>query len=135
MIWLESRANTAILKGNIRDGASGRLAISVPIGNDTYYVKLKELRPRRGEVLGVIIAPGRSVTVDVPLDGDGPTTYDLHCAAGANWYGPAASFGPEGSYAKAEETFTFEKGTGWEVELILQPGGNLGTSGLDFNQF
>ena len=83
----------------------------------------------------MVIASGRSLTIDVPLDGDGPTTYDLHYAAGPTWYGQFATFGPAGTYAKADETFTFEEGTGWEVELILQPGGNLGTSGLDYDGF
>ena len=135
LIWLDSESNTAIMKDNIRNGGSGRLTISVPHGDETYYIKLKELSPRRGEVLGAVIAPGRTLTVDVPLDGNGGTVYALHYGAGTAWYGERNAFGPAATYAKADDTFAFEEGTRWKVELILQPGGNLGTSGLDYQGF
>ena len=133
-IWLDSPSNVAVLKNNIKNGGSGTIRISVPRGTQSYYAKLKEVSPRRGDVLGVTIAPGRTIRVTVPLDGDS-TVYELHYGAGVKWYGLRAAFGPKGSYSKADDTFRFERGTGWEVELIVQPGGNLGTSGLDFRNF
>lgn len=135
VIWLDSPANTAVMKDNIVNGGFGRLTISVPLGAESYYVKLKELSPASREALGVIIAPGQSHIVSVPLDGSGTTTYDLHYGAGTSWYGPKYAFGPAAVYAKADETFAFDQGTGWEVELILQQGGNLGTSGLAYESF
>ena len=135
LMWLDSKSNTAIMQESIRNGGSGQLKISVPRGVDTYYIKLKELRPRRGEVLGAIIGPGRTLTIDVPIDGEGSTIYDLHYGAGTSWYGPRHAFGPTGAYSKADDTFAFEVGSGWEVELIAQVGGNLGTSGLDYQGF
>ncbi|MBC7593310.1 MAG: hypothetical protein H7288_05130 [Kineosporiaceae bacterium] len=123
------------MKNNIRHGGAGRLKVTVPRGSATYYVKLKELSPRRGEVLGVIVGPGRTLTFDVPLDGDGSTVYELNYGSGTSWYGRADSFGPSGGYATADDTFKFEQGTGWEVELISQVGGNLGTSGLNYQGF
>lgn len=133
-IWLESKHNADVLKENIRGGASGRLTISVPSGNKTWYVKLIELNPRRVEVLGAIIATGRTLAIDVPLDGRS-TTYDLRYAAGTSWYGKNDAFGPSGVYAKADKSFSFEAGTGWEVRLTPQPGGNLRWSGLGYNNF
>lgn len=135
LLWLDSASNTAVMQENIRQGGFGQLRISVPPGPRSYYVKLKELRPRRGEVLGAFIGAGRTLTIEVPLDGYGTTIYDLHYGSGSTWYGREYTFGPQGSYAAAEKTFAFEEGSGWEVQLIARPGGNLGTSGLGYGNF
>lgn len=135
LMWFDSPDNTAIMKENIRNGGYGRLQISVPSGEKTYFIKLKELSPRRGDVLGAVIEPGRTLTIKVPIDGGGSTIYDLHYGAGTSWYGPQHAFGPSGAYSKADDTLAFKAGSGWEVELIAQFGGNLGTSDLDYERF
>ena len=133
--WLTSASNQRIMTSNIRNGGAGHLKVSVPSSAETYYVKLKEVSPGSGEVLGAFVGPGRTLTIDVPLNGNHTTTYALNYAAGTSWYGPEKAFGPSGMYARADETFAFDAGSGWEVELILQPGGNLGTTGLDYADF
>lgn len=132
---MNSHANNVILKQNIANGASGRLEITVPTGQESYFAKLVETSPGSGDTLGVSVAPGQTVTIDVPLNGSGETTYRLHYAAGVDWYGYKYLFGPVGRYAEADDTFAFSEGTKWEVQLILQPGGNLGTSGIDYGDF
>lgn len=108
--------------------AAGALTISVPSGPESYLVKISDASG--GLVCRVVIGGGRSVTVGIPEG-----TYYLTYGAGTKWYGYSLAFGPEGSYSAAQENFPFESGTHWEVELILQPGGNLGTSGLGYEDF
>ena len=134
-VWLETAENIEILESNIANGGYGRLHIMVPSGLDTYYAKLKPISPGARDTLGVTIAPGQSVSFDVPMDGNGETIYDLYYSAGTTWYGYEATFGPDGMYAKADDSFVFTEGTQWEVELILQPSGNLGTTGIDYRNF
>lgn len=135
VVWLETAENIDTIESNIANGGYGRLHIAVPPGLDTYYAKLRPISPGSRDTLGVTIAPGQSVTVDVPLNGNTETTYDLYYSAGATWYGKDGTFGPEGMYAKADDPFAFAEGTQWEVELILQPSGNLGTTGIDYSNF
>ena len=136
VVWLNTPENNAILQGNVANGWSGRLSVSTSPGVDTYYVKLVETYPVPGEVLGVTVAGGGTVDVDVPLDGSSDeATYQLLYAAGTRWYGEEYLFGPEGAYARADSDFTFSEGTWWEVDLVLTPGGNLGSSGVDYEDF
>ncbi len=113
--------------GTVGDGGAGCLEIAVPSGTRSYYVKLK----RAGmTVWDVFLAPGSVSTFDVPTG-----TYDLTYAAGAEWYGWGHAFGPSGSYSQTSERFTFDSTSCWSVELFLQPGGNLGSSGIDYADF
>ena len=50
----------------------------MPSSAETYYVKLKEVTPGSGEVLGAFAGPGRTLTIDVPLNGNHTTTYALN---------------------------------------------------------
>lgn len=135
IFWLAPAKNRAVLQQNIRNGAAGRLQITAPAGTDSFYVKLKETSPSSGEVMAVFLSPGRTATVAVPLDGDRATTYELDYASGPDWYGASDTFGEDGSYAMADDSFTFKVGTGWQVELTQQVGGNLGTSDIDPGDF
>lgn len=112
----------------------GQLTLSVPAGDESYFAKLVN-RDSGGFTLGVTVAPGQSATVDVPICNSYSDDYDLKYAAGTTWYGYDHAFGPAGAYASASEVFPFEDGTWWEVELILQVGGNLGTSGMSYGDF
>lgn len=134
--WLNTPENNAILQGNIANGWSGRLTITTGPGVETYFIKLVSTYPTHGDVLGVTVAADATVVVDVPLDGSSDETiYELFYGAGSRWYGDEHAFGPEGSYARADDEFAFSEGTWWEVELVLTPGGNLGMSGLDYEDF
>lgn len=134
-VWLGSKANNEILQNNIDNGGYGRLSIAVPSGQETYFVKLRQIFPGRGDTLGVTVAPGQTITIDVPLSGNGDTIYDLYYGAGTSWYGYKYLFGPEASYTKADDEFSFTESTSWEVELIRQPAGNLGTYEIDYADF
>lgn len=111
----------------------GELVITAPGGTDTYLVELK-YTDSSGSVLRVFVSPGQTVSVDVPVDGTS-ARYDLFYAAGSRWYGDEYTFGPDGTYARADDVFEFVEGRQWQVELVLQPGGNLGTSGIDYADF
>ncbi len=65
-----------------------------------------------------------------------PGTYVLKTATGRQWYGEEDRFGPEGSFSKPNDTFPLsEPGQYWEVELILQEGGNLSQSAISEAEF
>ena len=113
--------------GSVGNGGGGCLSISVPSGNEAYNVKLKQ---GTSPVWDVFMTPGSSTEFAVPLG-----TYDLTYGAGEEWYGWDYAFGPQGAYSETSETFTFESGSCWEVELILQVGGNLDSNGIPYDDF
>ncbi len=108
-------------------GGSGCLELSVPSGDSAYYVKLKS---GSTTVWDSFMRPGSTSSWAVPVG-----TYELSYGAGEEWFGPDDAFGPYGAYAEASEIFTFDQSSCWSVELILQVGGNLGTSGIDYTAF
>lgn len=110
----------------------GQLVITVQGGTDTYLVELRY--PESFAVVRVFVSPGQTISVDVPVDGTS-AIYQLFYAAGSRWYGDQYSFGPEGTYAMGDEVFEFAEGTQWQLELIPQTGGNLGTSAIDYTDF
>jgi hypothetical protein len=120
-------------------GDVGALRISTPPGLRNYFVELRLPTQLTSSVtwgtVGVAVLPGRTVTIDVPLCGRTPANYELYYSVGTKWYGHRYRFGPEGLYSHAGDTFRFHRGTEWNVELILRPGGNLSTSGMDYNDF
>lgn len=168
MQWLEGQDHSVLW--GLENDFVGELTVSVPAGAETYYVKLRRLHkyePTGTDVLGVTIAPGQTVTFDVPLswtvsstDPGQPdsgvidtckyfpaeppedcayaaerTDYELLYASGTQWFGHDLLFGPDGRYARADEILDFEQWGGWEVELIMQPGGNLATDGVAYEDF
>ena len=106
---------------------NGCLELTVPDRDESFYVKLK-----KGEetVWDAFMHPGSNFKFAVPTG-----TYDLVYGAGENWYGWDNSFGPEGAYSETTERFNFERSGCWQVKLILQPGGNLGRTGLNYEDF
>ena len=76
-------------QGVVGNGGSGCLSISVPGGNEAYYVKLKQ---GSSTAWDVFIAPGSTTEFAVPLG-----TYDLTYGAGQEWYGWDHAFGPSGA--------------------------------------
>lgn len=104
------------------------LSVQTSSSSGSYFVKLESASG--AELCHFVIGAGRSLTVGVPTG-----TYYLKYASGSSWYGYTHLFGPEGSYARASESFPFTSGSGWDVELILRPGGNLGTSKMSYSDF
>ncbi len=112
----------------------GTLEISVPPGDETYFAKVIS-RLDGGAVAGIIIRPGRTARVDVPVCDGRRMNYSLRYGAGTKWYGHDYLFGPKGAYSESEEVFEFENTTGWRVSLVLRVGGNLSSSGMDYAEF
>lgn len=85
-------------------------------------------------IMTVFVRSGTNVEVEVPLG-----TYEVRYAAGEKWYGYEYLFGPETSYSKAENTFTFEivgnQISGFTITLYKVAHGNLHTSAIGPTEF
>lgn len=105
----------------------GCFEVTVPSGDDAYYLKLKS-----GDktVWDAFMHPGTKFKFAVPLG-----TFDLSYGVGQSWYGWDDTFGSDGSYAVASDQFKFDGRSCWTVELQRRVGGNLGASSLDQNEF
>lgn len=101
--------------------------------NENYYVKLRDVHTN-DVVLSFIVHAGMSVDANIPFG-----EYVLTYAYGNEWYGYEDLFGPDTSYAIADDTFLFEdygdSVTWWKVELYLHYNGNLDTESLDSDEF
>lgn len=104
------------------------LEIKTPYGPQHHVIKVVQW-DTKNPVIEVFAHAGQTVNLDLPLG-----TYELRYASGKAWYGWTYLFGPETTYNKADRIFTFSDNgyqvSGYTVELILQPHGNLHTSGL-----
>lgn len=98
-----------------------------------YYVKLVNATTD-APVLGIYVAGGRTLDVDVPLG-----TYRMRYAFGDTWFGLEHLFGPDTDYAKADRIFDFKvqgsQVSGYTVELIPQTNGNLQTRKIPAAEF
>ena len=88
-----------------------------------YFVKLVSVNNKQ-TVQTIFVRSGESVDTTVPLG-----SYRIKYAAGQDWLGEKLLFGDETQFFEAEKQFDFvRKGnqiSGFYLELILQPGGNL----------
>jgi hypothetical protein len=96
-------------------------------GQDVHYlVKLLDWNTNQ-PVQTIFVRSGHRVDTKVPLG-----LYRLKYAAGDNWLGDKELFGDSTIYKKAKKRFDFQEKdtqvTGYYVELIFQPGGNLPTT-------
>ena len=102
-------------------------------GGSDYYVKVVDAATDR-DTLTIYIRCGDTVEVDVPLG-----SYEIRYAAGDTWYGEDELFGPETSYNKADELFTFSDTgyqiSGYTITLYQVVDGNLETIPLDKDRF
>lgn len=108
------------------------LTIQTTAGSN-YFVKLEDAASG-WEVMSFFVHGGTTLNAEVPFG-----NFVLKYATGDFWCGGADLFGRDTATFKAEDTFTFkptEDGvTGWTVELIQQPGGNLQTTPIPRSQF
>ena len=90
-----------------------------------YFVKLSDWNTGE-KVQTIFIRAGETVESKVPLG-----AYRLKYAAGSEWLDKVDLFGEKTIFKKAKKKFEFAETsnevTGYRVELILQPGGNLPT--------
>ncbi|MCH4246285.1 MAG: DnaJ domain-containing protein [Acinetobacter populi] len=108
------------------------LQIKVQYG-DNYWVKIDDAYTGR-HLVSYFIRSGQTLNVNLPTG-----SYTIKYAYGKEWYGVENLFGPQTSYAKADEIFNFRfdgyQYNGYTVELIKQVNGNLQTSHLNASQF
>ena len=98
-----------------------------------YLVKLVDAFSK-AEVMTVFVRGGFPVEVKVPLG-----TYEIRYASGNFWYGYEHLFGPDTSYAKADQTFDFQvvgnRVSGFTLTLYKVRNGNLHTSQISARDF
>lgn len=121
------------IKRYVNDEAIAPLKIITRDSGNHYFVKIVDWYIKK-EVCTVFIRSGQTVSLDVPLG-----TYKLKYATGEKWYGTKFLFGPETTYSVADKQFDFEMRrdhvSGYTVELILQPNGNLKTNNITAEEF
>lgn len=96
--------------------------LKINTSHDANYV-IKVVDPYNGEVILMYYLPaGVSQEIDVPSG-----TFEIRWTSGEKWYGDKELFGKNASYAKAQRTFQFNEGSGYELTLFRVPHGNLYT--------
>lgn len=118
---------------SFRDGVAPLNIKTSSVGGYNYFVKI--VHSVTGQELGsFFIRSGDTLDVRVPVG-----TYEIRYATGQQWYGTTYLFGPKTTYSKADTLFAFGfdgyQYSGYTVELIMQQNGNLGTSGIQPNQW
>lgn len=118
--WLTQRGRLAPLKIKTSSGKN-------------YWMKLVDLQSN--QELGLLyVQGGFPFETKVPLG-----RLELRYAYGDEWCSPAKPFGAATRYSKADSVFEFVQATdgytGYEVELILQQGGNLQTRKISESEF
>lgn len=113
----------------------GEAPLEIKTSNDgTHHVVRIMQLPQRTLAGEYFVRSGMPLSIEVPLG-----TYELRYASGRTWYGWDHLFGPQTRYSKADTPFTFTNDgyqvSGYTVELIMQSGGNLSTSGLAASQW
>ena len=102
------------------------LQIKTPVSSvEHYFIKVVDVL-EENTVKTIFIRSGNTIDTKMPLG-----SYTIKYATGKTWYGTEHLFGPKTTYSKANKTFTFTREgnrySGYTIELILQPHGNLRT--------
>lgn len=127
----KSLPTTGIFRGpSFRATNTGPLTIRTRAGSGNFYVKLVE-RSNLTTPIVIFVQDGATAhDISVPAG-----SYEMRYASGETWYGEDSLFGPDTSYSKADDDFTFGNGDGYTVELYKQANGNLPTSSINKNNF
>lgn len=114
-------------------GYAAPLTILTRANEYHYFVKLVDWTEGTTEMT-YFIRSGETLKVGIPLG-----SYKIKYAAGQQWYGESLLFGPETIYSEADNKFDFalhdNNLSGYTVELILQPNGNLRTKRISPAEF
>ena len=109
------------------------LEIVTPNKENDFLIKLEDSKTK-STIKIFYVRGGSKVKSKVPLG-----SFGLKYAAGEQWLCNNCLFGIKTIYSKAEKTLVFSRTgnqvTGYTVELILQPGGNLRTSKIPPNEW
>lgn len=96
-----------------------------------HHTLVKVERPNGQLVAKRFIRAADKLRIYLPLG-----TYVLKTSTGRQWYGEKERFGPDASFSKPDDIFPLNKpGEYWEVELILQRGGNMSQSAISEEEF
>lgn len=107
---------------------SSPFEIKTPSGSDDYFIKL--VNSYNGNQIGIFVRGGSTYEAYVP-----PGTYTLRYACGKKWYGSRLLFGLDASYSKSNQTFSFERGSGYTLSLTRVLHGNFSTNTMDAKDF
>jgi len=109
------------------------LTIVTRRGTGHYFVKIVDWYNDR-IMMTLFIRSGEPVGADLPIG-----SYKIKYATGDIWYGENHLFGPDTAYSMAEKRFDFlsmgDHVSGYNVELFLQPNGNLRTKRISQKDF
>jgi ribosomal protein L40E len=119
---------TGVVERELEEG-NAPLEIHTSPSTGNYFVKINNIQTG-ATVIKAFIRSGEIFSTTLPTG-----EYELKYANGKNWYGEIDLFGPETSYSKAGETFSFDGYNGYTVELIHQVGGNLQAQSIDAGAF
>lgn len=104
--------------------------LKVNTSRDASYV-IKIVDPKDGEVIMMCYLPsGISQEIDLPSG-----TFEIRYTCGTEWFGNDKMFGDKGTYAKADHTFQFSRGSGYELTLHRVRNGNLHTTKMRKEDF
>jgi hypothetical protein len=124
--------STGVLYNQTGRAPLAPLRVRTTPGGD-YYLKLVGSR-RPTEAVGIYVHGGTTLEVEVPLG-----SYRMRYAYGSTWYGTKWAFGDDTQYFQADKVFDFEATSdgvsGYTVELIPQPDGNLATASIPAEDF
>ena len=127
-----SRPREGVLTGKV-GGAPFR--VTTPSDGGFYYLKLSSPSDKKGAVMTMFVNGGSALETKVPIG-----SYVLRYATGSDWYGQKHLFGPcKTRFFEAQSILEFSRSgnrlSGNQIELIKQVGGNLGTAGVDEDDF
>lgn len=109
------------------------LKVTVPSGNDYYYVVLSSAVTQKRAV-SLFVYPGKTVEIDVPLG-----RYKIFYCCGVSWYGSKLLFGDSGSYCTSDDVLVFDNDgeyyNGYEFTLYPVFDGNWDTREVDYSDF
>jgi len=123
--------NTNVLS-NFEKGVAP-LEIKTSFRGVHYFIKFVRLNDK-SKILTAFIRDGDTFYTSVPLG-----TFILKYACGKEWFGEQYLFGEGTSYFEAEEELNFKQEedgySGYKIELIMQPGGNLKVKHISASSF
>lgn len=96
------------------------LSIETTYSGDYYFVLADH--GTGSAIMSFYVHAGSSIELDVPIG-----TFDIYYACGDSWYGTDSLFGPDTTYQKCDESFSFSEFSGWTVQLQPVTYGNLDT--------
>lgn len=108
------------------------LQLTPPSESESYSILAKVVA--RNSSVRMYVHAGDLAEVKVPLG-----EYDVYYAYGSTWYGEDDLFGPETTYFKCSDTFTFESTSngikGWTLSLVPTNNGNIQSHEIDKSNF